>query len=241
MNHSFRTVSEISVCNEDLWSGSVFLTIDIDWACDEVLADTIDLVERADVCSTWFVTHETPLLERLRRNPKFELGIHPNFNKLLQGDGSNGRSVEEVFERVLEIVPEARAARSHSLMQSTPLHKLFAERKITHECNCFIPAHADMDLRPWSLWKTLTIVPLFWEDDLSMMYDIKTPLHNLVRKNGLKVFNFHPIHVFLNTESLERYERARKYYHIASDLQRFRNAAGTGMRTELENLLGLTE
>ncbi len=68
------------------WSDTVFLTFDVDWACDEVFADTIDLVEQADVCATWFITHGTPLLERLRENPKFGLGIHPNFNNILAGN-----------------------------------------------------------------------------------------------------------------------------------------------------------
>lgn len=45
---------------------ALYLTFDVDWACDEVLADTIDLVEEADVCATCFVTHDAPLLKRLR-------------------------------------------------------------------------------------------------------------------------------------------------------------------------------
>lgn len=81
---TFKTLTSIEVKSSRSITGTLYLTFDIDWACDGVLADTIDLVEEADVCATWFVTHDTPLLKRLRENPKFELGIHPNFNNILE-------------------------------------------------------------------------------------------------------------------------------------------------------------
>ena len=34
-----------------------------------------------------------------------------------------------------------------------------------------------------------------------------------------RVFNFHPIHLFLNSESLERYERIKENYHNFSVLK----------------------
>lgn len=49
----------------------------------------INLLKQADASANWFVTHDTPLQERLRSYPKFELEIHPNFNFLLQGDDCN--------------------------------------------------------------------------------------------------------------------------------------------------------
>lgn len=67
---------------------TVFFTFDIDWACDEVLSDTIDIIEAAGVSATFFVTHQTTLLERLRANSAIELGVHPNFNTLLSNWGN---------------------------------------------------------------------------------------------------------------------------------------------------------
>ena len=126
-------------------SNALYLTFDIDWACDEVLADTIDLVEQADIYATWFVTHDTPLLKRLRDNPKFELGIHPNFNNILAGrpDPANGMSAEETVDRLLSLVPEAKSVRSHSMTQSSVLLKLFLDKGLTHDCNHFIPHQAE--------------------------------------------------------------------------------------------------
>ncbi|MBK6792139.1 MAG: hypothetical protein IPG80_06265 [Anaerolineales bacterium] len=63
---NFKNISSIVVNEELSWKDKIFLTFDIDWAHDDVLNDTIDLVEEANIAATWFVTHETPLLSRLR-------------------------------------------------------------------------------------------------------------------------------------------------------------------------------
>ena len=69
MTENFGRVSEIQPASPETWRNRLFLTFDIDWACDEVLADTVRLVEAAGVMATWFVTHDTPLLERLITSP----------------------------------------------------------------------------------------------------------------------------------------------------------------------------
>lgn len=215
-----------------------FLTFDIDWCCDAVLADTIDLVEKSDVDATWFITHDTPLLKRLRENPKFELGIHPNFNLLLDWDSRNGVSVEDVIDRLLTIVPEAVTERSHSTQQSSKLWEILSQKGLTHECNHFIPEQAGIGLKPWRLWNELIKVPYFWEDDVACLYGNHTPVQDLMSREGLKVFDFHPAHVFLNTESLDRYKRTRELQRKPDELIRHRYE-GVGTRAHLENLLGL--
>lgn len=77
---------------------------------------------------TWFVTHETPLFARLRSNPEFELGIHPNFNFLLSGDRRAVRNATEAVDQMMTIVPEVKSVRSHSTTQSSCLLNLFALR-----------------------------------------------------------------------------------------------------------------
>jgi hypothetical protein len=218
--------------------GYVCITFDMDWASDEVLADAIDLVEEADVAATWFVTNDTPLLQRLRKNQKFELGIHPNFNFLLNGDARNGATADEVVDRLLAIVPEAKSVRSHTLTQNYNLLNLFADKGLIYDCNHFIPYQAGIELRPWHLWNGLIKVPYFWEDDVACMYGESTSIEDLVRRGGLKVFNFHPIHVFLNTEDLARYERTRSLHGHSSELVNHR-CPGKGTRTAIETLLGL--
>lgn len=233
----FKTISSIDVDDDVSWKDVVFLTLDIDWAHDGVLCDSIDLIECAGVQSTWFVTHDTPLLQRLRANSKFELGVHPNFNFLLQGDGGSSR---EVIANVKNIVPEAKSVRSHSMTQSSNLLDLFKEAGLTHDANHFIPSQAGLELKPWRLWNGLLRVPYGWEDDIYCMYELKNDMSFFVKLSGLKVFDFHPIHVFLNTESLDRYERTRPLHNNPQELIKHRYD-GYGTRSRLLDLLAMAK
>lgn len=233
-------ISDIKISEESSWENRIFLSFDLDWAHDSVLSDTIDIVEHYDVCATWFVTHETPLLNRLRENPKFELGIHPNFNGLLEGNHSNGSNVEEVVIRLIKIVPEATAIRSHSLFQTSRLCQLFADLGMTHECNHLIPEQSKMTLKPWPLWNGLIKVPHYWEDDAVFLYNENSGFDEVLRRDGLKVFDFHPIHVFLNTENIERYNSCREF-HYKPDLLAGHRYDGFGTRSYLKQLLKFNE
>jgi len=66
------------------------ITIDIDWVPDKVLEYTLELLSKAGVPCTIFATHATGLLNGLDRN-QFEIGIHPNFNPLLNGSKKKQR------------------------------------------------------------------------------------------------------------------------------------------------------
>jgi len=227
------------------WSNTPYLTFDIDWVHDEVLSDTIDIVENYRVAATWFVTHDTELMTRLRSNMSFELGIHPNFNHLMSGNDSAGRDAAEVVDRIMSIIPEAKCARSHSTTNSSFLRDIFVNRSLTHECNTFIPAQSNISLKPYRLWSDLVCVPYSWEDDVHILYESigvpqKSPRDIAMDTSdrGLKVFDFHPIHVFLNTESLERYELTRPLHQNPKELIKHRYQ-GYGTRSRLIELLEL--
>ena len=78
-----KTAKLNNLLTEPAGESFAYITLDIDWAPDFVLESVIEMVTKANVYATWFITHNTPLLETLAQNPKFELGIHPNFNFLL--------------------------------------------------------------------------------------------------------------------------------------------------------------
>jgi hypothetical protein len=216
-------------------SNEIILTFDIDWADDAILNDCIDIVDQAGTPATWFITHETPLLDRLRENERYELGIHPNFISLLEGK-SNG--VEKAIDDLLEIVPEAKSIRSHSLVQSSRLMDLFQSKGLLFDCNHFIPEQSGIILKPWQQWNGMVKVPHMWEDDAVCIYETNTPVTDLIKRQGLKVFDFHPIHVFLNTESLDRYERTRPLHQDPKELTKHRYE-GYGTRNRLLELLEL--
>lgn len=236
----FERICSIDVHDAASWEDKIFLTFDIDWAHDAILADTIDLVEQAGASATWFVTHETVLLDRLRSNPRFELGIHPNFNFLLESDSRNGSSAQEVVDRLMAIVPEAKSVRSHSLTQSSRLLDIFRAANLSFDSNDCIPAHTGIELKPWALWNGMVRVPYVWADDFSCLFDdlAAKDTQALVQLPGLRVLDFHPIHVFLNTENLERYEGVRPLFGRPEELIK-RRFDGYGTRTRLLELLSL--
>lgn len=229
-------ISNINPENND-WKNKIYITLDIDWVHDDILSNTIDVIEEYDVFATWFVTHQTPILERLKENPKFELGIHPNFNFLLNGDKRNGDNAEDVIARVLELVPEAVSIRSHSMTQSSYLLQLFKDKGLTHDCNHFIPYQADIDLRPWKLWNGLIKCPYFWEDDIDCLFN-DFIIENTFECKGIKIYDFHPIHVFLNTENLNRYHNSRSIHQKPDELKNFIYSK-YGTKSQLLKLLRL--
>ncbi|TLD88205.1 hypothetical protein [Helicobacter sp. MIT 05-5294] len=239
----FGLVGEINPI-ESISFQKFFLTFDIDWASDEVLEYSIGLLERANVKATWFVTHKTPLLERLRGNPLFELGIHPNFNPLLEGDFSYGRDYKEVLRYFLDIVPEAKTMRSHCLGISSRILSEAKKLGITHESNLCIPMMAHNSsggggfLQPYENWEGLIRCPYHWADDVACMYKNKIKTSKIA-KNSYLMFGFHPIHIFLNTEVLSRYESARGYFQDYNLLRQYQGDSPNGSCALLGRLLEL--
>jgi hypothetical protein len=62
-------------------------------------------------------------------------------------------------------------------------------------------------------WKgtTLLRVPYHWEDDIEMLRDRPAwDLASAMGGEGLRVFDFHPIHVFLNSADMAPYEALKR-------------------------------
>ena len=235
---TFSRISSIKPHTTATWKGGVFLSFDMDWAHDEVLADTIKIVRDAGVSSTWFVTHNTPLLPQLRSLSGAELGIHPNFNPLLDGPvvGSEN-TAEKVIQKVMSIVPEARVIRSHSLTQNERLVDLFRLSGLTHISNSFVPHGCGFETKPFHIWDEMVVVPHCWQDNVALNMPLPFPTDEELH-SGFHVFDFHPIHVFLNTEHLDRYERTRILHRKPGELIKHRYD-GEGTRTRLLQLLKL--
>jgi len=228
------TISEIDVDDRSTWADRIFITFDIDWACDGILEDSVSLIEKGGLAATWMVTHETPVLDKIRKNARFELGAHPNFNPLLLADAP-GSSLE-ILRTVKSLVPEAKTIRSHSLTQSTRLNAIFQEMGYTHDLNDIVPVSSGISLAPWHSWNGMIKTPFFWEDDVALYYPWNYAMTDLVRRPGLKIFNFHPIHVFLNTFDFAVYEATRSFHRDPEKLIAYRKSE-PGVRTFLEKLI----
>ena len=186
------------------------ITLDMDWAPDWMLEDCLRRLVDAEVAATWFVTHDTPVLEEIaKRNDLFEAGIHPN---CLQGS-SHGSTDEEVLSHICSLLPEARSMRTHGLYQSTSFLELAAAGGIERDVSLFLPwaARLEPHVLPIS-GNTMLRFPYFWEDDVAVEtpgapWDLDDPAFH---GPGLKIFDFHPVHVALNTGSMAVYTELKR-------------------------------
>ena len=185
------------------------ITLDLDWAPDFMIDAAAQALLDREVRATWFVTHASPAVQRLAEHPElFELGIHPNF---LAGS-SHGSTPEEVVAHCAALVPGARAVRTHCLLQSTPLHDaLLAGSDVEVDVSLFLPAATHVEpVVQWSPAGRLLRLPYVWQDNMEMY----SPTPNwdtaaALDAPGLRIFDFHPVHVWLNSASFEPYERLK--------------------------------
>jgi hypothetical protein len=202
----------------------ILITFDVDWAPDFMIDFALKRLVDAGVPATWFITHYSPALIRLSQNPDFfELGIHPNFMR----GSTQGKTESEILQTCLSIVPTCRAMRTHGLMQSSNILDLcISQGNLMVDASIFLPLCKNISVvRYLRMGKVLNRIPYYWEDDYAIdladsneavdIWDVDA----LVKDNdGIMIFNFHPIHVYLNTADFESYERLKKVNKNLTDL-----------------------
>ena len=225
------------------WQNRFFLTLDTDWAHDEIIEDTFQLIQEYKIYSTVFITNKSDVFSSWSKSKYINYGIHPNFKPIVLNNIST-YSIEEEVSRLMNICPEAKAVRAHSLIQGSPFQNVYKKYGLTHESNIFIPYYSGISLKPFKSWNDLISIPYGWEDDVVYTqekdfaeYSYPTKLFHK-SEFELLVYNFHPIHIFLNTELPKRYEDTREIHNKPSELIRYRYH-GYGTRNRFIDILKL--
>ena len=215
-----------------------YLTFDMDWAIDEVLEDFCCLLRACDVTGTLHVTHNTPVLESIRQEKRLELGIHPNYNPQLLGTG--GGNVSSVLSALKSIVPEAKCLRSHALTSSSIIGKEYENFGIECELNMLVNVRDGMRLMPYRApLGEYTVIPFIYEDDVYLAGNsLKNPSDYFSNQfEAPRIFNFHPIHLYLNTDCMETYEKARPCFKNSDKLLEMKNKENYGIRDFFKELV----
>jgi hypothetical protein len=188
------------------------ITFDVDWAPEPAIRMVADLCREAGIKSTWFVTHPSEALREMANEPElFELGLHPNF---LPGT-TQGSTDSEVLAYGRSLVHNARSLRTHALVQSTHLMRLMAgEFGIRNDVSLFLsetPNLVPHSFYPGDDLPPIVRLPFFWEDDLQTFvpdrsWDIGNARYHVP---GLKIFNFHPLFVYLNMDKMADYDKLK--------------------------------
>jgi hypothetical protein len=209
----------------------VAVTFDIEWAPDEVLGDLFTILSRYSFPVTLFATHKSASLEEMSR--VYEIGLHPNFNPFFQNAFHS--SPRAILHELKSWYPDAVGVRCHSRTVSALLIDQFISVGLRYDANQICPYQEG--LRPYNYLGFCRFTD-FWQDDVHALYQRPFILSDIpVESEGMKIFNFHPVHIYLNTESPERYEAARAHYQEPQKLIEFRNTQTKGTRDLLIELL----
>jgi len=196
----------------------ITLTIDIDWVADDVIEYVAEILLKYNIKATWFVTHKSPAIKTLfKRKDLFKTGIHPNFLP----NSTQGRTMREIMDYLLDICPGAQIMRTHGLYQSSLMFAFIIENypQIKIDASLFIPAAKNLHVhkfyaQPSYPERFIYRIPFLWEDDFTMISahpNFKFKVNNFPGY-GVKVFNFHPIHIALNSSSWIKYTNLKRRY-----------------------------
>lgn len=199
------------------------LTFDTDWVPQFMLDDVLDLLTAAGLPGTFFCTGQyAPFPAGM------EIGLHPNF---LPGS-SMGSTEEECLDHIRRIYPEAIGSRSHCYYWHSRLRSLFLSRELRYDSSQLLPLQGG--LRPHSFFG-LTHFPVWYSDGLHMRLEAACDRFSPegIHEPGLKVLLFHPLHIFLNTRSVQESRQllsGRQVYETTEAIVQKRRS-GHGMRT----------
>lgn len=196
---------------------TIIVTLDVDWAADWMIEMAAEVLVERGVKATWFITHESPALETLRKEPLFELGWHPNFLP----NSSHGETPEAVLTYCQGLVPEARSVRTHSLCQSERHLSLMVEAfNIKNDCSIYLPVDSAIDAHSVGYSESgpkLTRVPHFFQDNMHMYTGKSWDLsRSMLERTGVLVFCFHPVHIALNSLNMAQYEETKREMNIST-------------------------
>ena len=182
------------------------LTFDIDWAPDFAILYCLELLDDAKCKATFFATHSTSLNQEIV-NRGHDLGIHPNFLP----NSSQGASVQAIISECLSYAPDAWCMRTHALVQSSPLlHEIFSKfPQLKLDVSLFMHRSTFSHKVKWE-FDSVTFDRLLynWEDDAQFASYNEDNLPELFF-GELTVFDFHPIHVFLNSTDGSEYRNLK--------------------------------
>jgi len=164
---------------------------------------------KSAVKATFFTTHETDMNKEIVVQGH-ELGIHPNF---LPG-GSHGQSTHEIIESCLEWAPNARYMRTHALVQSTPLLcDIFSTfTQLTTDVSLLMHGAKYVQRCEFKFEGVCFERILYnWEDDAEF-YNQRFGAQDTHFFGPLTIFDFHPIHVHLNSNNVKNYTRLKDHF-----------------------------
>lgn len=221
-------------------SNSVIVTIDIDWACEPAIEETLSFMQNQGISPTVFTTHRSEQLDAFMQH--IEVGLHPFFDQ----NSSHGSTIREVVDHVLELPHNLKAFRCHRFAACN------ASKLAMAEAGMLISSNVCTDLEivpPFRDRFGFLEVPIFLEDGGYLWRKHSLEMNELLEKavlaNGVKVILIHPMHFCLNTPDFNYMSRIKQslsreaWKNMTKDTLNELRWKGRGIRDLLIELIAL--
>lgn len=185
----------------------VVFTADQDWAPEWAMQIFVSEFEELQVPIHLFRTNHSAVFDSLSQSQLFSDGWHPNFRE----NSSHGNSIDEVISTMKEMFPGRTSVRCHSFFESTEIWLKLVGAGMKVESHGLTDLQDGLSIQ--NMASGMNRIPVYFEDDVYIPQD-NTNLMNErllagLRRPGLKVLSFHPIHIAMNTPNIPYYTAQR--------------------------------
>jgi hypothetical protein len=204
------------------------LTFDLDWCKDAELEFVLNKLDEHSIKGAlFFVTHKNLLTESIQSRGH-KIGIHPNFSI----NSTHGNSEEAVLEYFLNNFKDIEFIRTHGLYFSTKtmVNILKTIKSIKWDLSNLEPNSPIRFSKFEYAHAKCFRINFNWEDD-QFLYS--NPKNFEIKPEYFKIYNFHPTHIFNNTNSMESYLNGQ--INVSS------NTEQQGIRTYFLNLMQFSQ
>lgn len=171
------------------------MTVDLDWACEAAIEETLSFLDSLGVKPTIFTTHNSPLIASMLDS--IDVGLHPYFSE----NSSHGATIEEVVQYVINLPHNIPAFRCHRFCNSNQSNQAMAEAGMLLSSNVCTDLEV---ISPFYNRFGLLEIPIFLEDGgylwrqhpLTLSPELKTKIQ---KQPHHKVILIHPMHFAINT------------------------------------------
>lgn len=207
-------------------------TGDVDWAPEAAIESALDFFHGESIPYTPFITHESEAIKHAYRNDGQHVGIHPNFSR----NTTQGETVDEVISYAMKLWDGAEFFRSHNYTDSLYITQKFSKCGMKYDSNAL--HFLQPNIQPHHLITGIDRYPVFFEDMvyLDVMGASISGMVDMLSTGGLKIFNSHPIHIYLNTPDVNYYARNKDAIYSQKKLTEMANPEH-GLRSLLEDLV----
>lgn len=166
------------------------LSCDIDWAPEYAVADLFSIVADSGFDLTAFATH--PSYECSNPPDFVEIGLHPDNTRPHPEFGLSRKILD-----LKELYPDAIGVRAHRNFFGQNIADFASKAGLVYDASVFTwqQKFAQIHKDQFGLWRMNYI----WEDGVNADMGLEWDLKNVpIDGPGLKIFNFHPIFIYLN-------------------------------------------